>query len=94
MIKVTTANAAQDQQELLAVRAKRFDDAIHLRRPDTVPIVVPFANLLSELAGCTKRELYDDFGRAQAALERAALALQPDRHRLRIRQVTPSEGVQ
>jgi len=70
--------APPDAPELLAKRLKRFEDAIQLREPDAIPVVTPFANLMSELAGCTKRELYENPEREIAALERAAMELQPD----------------
>ncbi len=45
--------------QLCAERAKRLDDAIHMRQPDRVPIVMSFNNLLSDLEGITRQELYE-----------------------------------
>ena len=68
----------QNAAELFAKRLKRFEDAVQLKRPDAVPVVVTFGNLMSELAGCTKRELYENPEREIPVLERAVLELQPD----------------
>lgn len=64
--------------EQLAARKKRIADAEQLRQPDRVPLFMPFVNLLFQLEGCTNLELYNDPGRAQAALLRAAERFQPD----------------
>ena len=76
-------------EQLYQERAKRLDDAIHLRQPDRIPISLAFGNVLAEIGGITRQELYASPDKAQAALEKAALRYQPDiaskRHTLDIR---------
>jgi hypothetical protein len=64
--------------QLLAERAKRLEDALNLRKPDRIPIMLPASYLLAELAGITKQELHENMEKAQKALEKVALEYQPD----------------
>jgi hypothetical protein len=68
----------ENSAQLYTERAKRVDDAIHLREPDRIPIALSFNNLLAELGGITRQELYESPERAYAALEKAVLRYQPD----------------
>jgi hypothetical protein len=63
---------------LCAERAQRVSAATQLEQPDRIPIIMPFGNLLSQLEGLSKLELYEHPEKAQAALEKAALRFQPD----------------
>ena len=78
----TATNAAtltaSEAATLLAERAQRINDAVQLRQPDRVPILMPFGNLLSQLEGVPNLELYNDPEKAHKALERAAQRFQPD----------------
>lgn len=65
-------------EQLYAERAKRVDDAIHLRQPDRIPITLAFGNLLADIGSITRQELYESPDLALAALEKAALRYQPD----------------
>ena len=65
-------------KQLYAERAKRVDDAIHLRQPDRIPIALTFSNLLAEIGGITRQDLCERPDMALAALEKAALRYQPD----------------
>ncbi len=65
-------------EQLYQERAKRFDDAIHLRQPDRIPISLGFGNLLAQIGGITRKDLCESPDMALAALEKAALRYQPD----------------
>jgi hypothetical protein len=65
-------------EQLFEERAKRVDDAIHLREPDRIPVFLPFSNLLAKLGGLTQQELYEDPRKGHAALEKATLRYHPD----------------
>lgn len=64
--------------QLLAERAKRFDDAIHCRKPDRIPILLDFSYMLAELGGVTKQDVTDNHDLAQRILEDASMRFQPD----------------
>jgi len=65
-------------EQLFQERTKRLDDAIHLRQPDRIPIALGFGNLLAEIGGITRQQLYENPEMALAALEKAAVRFQPD----------------
>jgi len=73
-----TMDADKTPQQLSAERSKRFADAYALRQPDRIPIMVPFGNLLADLAGITRQEMYNDPAKAIDALVDAVLRFQPD----------------
>jgi hypothetical protein len=64
--------------QLCAERAKRLDDAMHLRQPDRIPISLTLGNLIADLGGITRKEFYEDPEKGHAALKKAALRYQPD----------------
>ena len=70
--EINTASAQLD-----ARRARVFD-AFQLRKPDRVPLFLPFLNILSQLEGTTNLELYNDAEKHIKAVERAALRFEPD----------------
>ncbi len=81
MVETSAASSVdkgKTPEQLYAERAKRVDDAIHLRQPDRVPISLGFGNLLAEIGGITRQELYESRDLALAALEKAAVRYQPD----------------
>ena len=61
-----------------ADRAKRISDAMQLKQPDRVPLIMSVGYLLADLGGITKQELLEDPENAQLLLEKAALEFQPD----------------
>jgi hypothetical protein len=63
--------------EFLA-RAKRMQDAIELRQPDRIPIMLAVGHLLAEMGGITRQELYENPEKKQEILEKTALQFQPD----------------
>src|ERR1039458_8821759 len=65
-------------EQLCQERAKRLDDAIHLRQPDRIPISLALGNLLAEIGGITRQDLCESPDMALAALEKAAVRYQPD----------------
>jgi len=65
-------------QQLYAERAKRLDDAIHLRQPDRIPIFLMLGHMLADLGGITRLQMYEDPNAALVALKSAAARFQPD----------------
>ncbi len=61
-----------------AERERRIQDALDLKQPDSVPIMLPMGYLLAEMGGITKQELHDNPQKAQELLEKAATEFQPD----------------
>ena len=61
-----------------AERLKRISDAMQLRQPDRVPLMMSIGYMLAELGGISKQELLEDPEKAQQLLEKAALDFQPD----------------
>ncbi len=81
MVETSAASSVdkgKTPEQLYAERAKRLDDAIHLRQPDRVPISLGFGNLLAEIGGITRQALCESPDMALAALEKAAVRYQPD----------------
>ncbi len=75
---VSCIDSEKTPEQLYQERAKRLDDAIHLRQPDRVPISLGFGNLLAQIGGITRQELCESPDKAQIALEKAAMRYQPD----------------
>jgi uroporphyrinogen-III decarboxylase len=63
--------------EFLA-RNQRVMDAVQLKTPDQIPLIMGMGYYLAEMGGVTKQTLYDDFEKNQELLEKAALLYQPD----------------
>jgi hypothetical protein len=73
-----TLDAGKTPAQLSAERSQRFADAYELKQPDRVPIMVPFGNLVADLAGITRQEMYNQPDKGIEALVEAALRFQPD----------------
>jgi hypothetical protein len=71
-------DAGKSNEQLLAERAKRVQDALELKRPDRIPLHMPAGYLLSEYGGVTHRVQQDDWETAQSLLEKFALEFEPD----------------
>ena len=81
MAELTAASSVdkgKTVEQLYQERAKRLDDAIHLRQPDRVPISLGFGNMLAQIGGITRQQLCEDPEMAISALEKAAVRYQPD----------------
>ena len=63
--------------EFLA-RDQRVKDAIQLKQPDQIPLLMGMGYHLAEMGGVTKQALYEDFELTQGLLEKAAQTYQPD----------------
>jgi uroporphyrinogen-III decarboxylase len=59
-------------------REKRVRDALELRQPDRIPILMGLGYLTAEMGGITRQELYENPGKAQEIFERLAQYFQPD----------------
>jgi hypothetical protein len=65
-------------EQLYAEREDRIQQAVQLKQPDRIPIMLPMSYMLAEIGGITKQELHDNPEKAQMLLEKAALKYQPD----------------
>lgn len=63
--------------EFLA-RVQRIQDAVELKQPDRIPLIMGFGYFLSEYGGIAKQEQHDNWEKAQELLEDATLRYQPD----------------
>lgn len=59
-------------------RAQRIRDAMELKQPDRVPLIMPIGYMLADLGGMTRQQLLENPERSQELLEQAALEFQPD----------------
>ena len=59
-------------------RAKRVEDALAMRRPDRVPVIMGLGYLLAEMGGVSRQELYENPDKCQDILEQLAQEFQPD----------------
>ncbi|MBN1631110.1 MAG: hypothetical protein JW990_15225 [Thermoleophilia bacterium] len=63
---------------LAAERSRRLQDAMQLKQPDRVPLMMSISYMLADMGGITKQELLEDPDKCQELLEKAALEFQPD----------------
>ncbi len=63
--------------EFLA-RNQRVMDAIELKQPDRIPLIMGLGYYLAEMGGVAKQTLYEDFEKNQELLEKAAQLYEPD----------------
>lgn len=77
-VLVQTLNQGKSPEQLFAERNQRVNDAIQLKQPDRVPLILGLGFHLAEMGGITKQELYEDPARTQEILEQAASIYQPD----------------
>ena len=75
---VKSIDASKTAEQLFAERNQRVMDAIALKQPDRVPLMLGYGFLLAELGGITKQELYENSEKAQELLEQAAQRFEPD----------------
>ena len=59
-------------------RRKRVDDAVELKQPDRIPILLAPGYLMAEMGNITRQELHENPVKAQAILEKLALHFKPD----------------
>jgi uroporphyrinogen-III decarboxylase len=65
-------------EQLCAQRSQRIMDAVQLKQPDRIPLMIRLGYLLAEIGGMTRLDMHQDPERAHAALVKAALRFQPD----------------
>ncbi len=68
---------SQFSSEYMA-RARRIDDAMELRQPDRIPIMLFPGYLTAQMSGITRLEMHENHEKAQNALEEAAQYFKPD----------------
>jgi len=64
--------AGKTAQQLFAERTKRIEDALQLKQPDSVPIVLFLGYMLAEMGGITRQEQHEDAEKENRLLEEAA----------------------
>jgi hypothetical protein len=69
---------AKTADMLGAERARRIEDAMRLKQPDRVPLMMSISYMLADMGGISKQELLEDTDKCQELLEKAALEYQPD----------------
>ena len=65
-------------EQLCSERTQRFDDAVKLKQPDAIPLLMGFGYFLAEFGKVPHQTLYDDPAATIKLLEKAALQFQPD----------------
>lgn len=75
---INPLDAGKSNEQLLAERSKRLQDAMELKQPDRIPINLGAGYLLAEYGGITHREQQDNFQKAQELLEKFAIEFEPD----------------
>jgi len=61
-----------------AERTRRLQDAMQLKQPDRVPLMMSIGYMLADMGGISKQELLENPDKCQELLEKAALEFQPD----------------
>ena len=74
----TTLDAGKGPQQLRGERLKRFRDAMELKQPDRIPVLLGVNNGLAKLVGATQKELFDDAEKQNNGLLAVAQRFQPD----------------
>ncbi len=77
MADPTEMQEKQPSPEYLA-RSKRVNDAVELRKPDRIPIILVLGYLMAEMGKITRQELHENPSKAQEILEELALYFEPD----------------
>jgi hypothetical protein len=75
---MSAMDPARTPAVLGAERARRIRDAVELRRPDRVPLIMSIGYMLADLGGVSRQELLENPDLAQELLEKAALEFRPD----------------
>ena len=65
-------DAGKSNEQLLAERGRRLQDALELRQPDRIPLNMPAGYLLADYGGITHAELLHNPDQQQAMLEKFA----------------------
>ncbi len=77
-MSAATTDSAKTPDVLGQERAARIRDAMELRQPDRVPLIMSISYMLADLGGITRQELLENPVLAQELLEKAAVEFQPD----------------
>lgn len=74
----TDPDIGKTPQQLFAERSKRMQDAIQLKQPDRIPVVLGMSYLLADMYGVSHQEQHENAAKEQEMLEKAAAHFQPD----------------
>lgn len=77
MADSTGIQTGQPSPEYLA-RLKRVNDAVELKKPDRIPIMLVPGYLMAEMGKITRQELHENPAKAQQILEELAMYFKPD----------------
>ena len=77
-LEVAEVDAGKPPQQLFGERMKRMRDAMEMKQPDRVPILLGVNNGLAQLVGVTQKELFDDAEKQNKGLLAVAQRFQPD----------------
>ena len=80
----------KNPEQLCAQRSQRIMDAVLLKQPDRIPIMIRLGYLLAEIGGMTRLDMHQDPERAQAALVKAAFVSSPTTSQDRLAHPTPA----
>jgi hypothetical protein len=69
---------ANTPEELFKERTQRVEDAIQLKVPDRVPIVITLGYFPAKYAGITCEDAFYDYGKWRNALKKTIVDLEPD----------------
>ncbi len=72
------SDIGKSPEQLCAERNQRVIDAIQMKQPDRIPLILGLGYQLAEMGGITRQDLYDYPEKAQELLEEAAQLYQPD----------------
>jgi hypothetical protein len=70
--------AGKTPQQLFAQRTQRIVDALQLKQPDAVPVVLFLGYMLADMGGITRQEQHENAEKENQLLEAAALRFQAD----------------
>jgi hypothetical protein len=76
-LDIANLDAGKSRQQLFAERLKRTQDAMVLKQPDRIPILLGFGNGLADFAGTTRREMLENAEKQNTCLLQAAHVFSP-----------------
>ena len=68
----------QTPGELYRERIKRIEDAVQLKKPDRVPILLEFGYFIAKYSGITYQDILYDKAKCTYAFEKVVTELEPD----------------
>jgi hypothetical protein len=69
----TDPDVGKTPEHLFAERNKRVQDAMQLKQPDRIPVILDASYMLAEMYGVTRQEQHENEEKEMEMLEKAAL---------------------